>query len=33
MPIRPSMRLTTTEFLLLRDVAYDEPSLVPMDRA
>ena len=27
------MRLTTTEFLLFRDVEYDEPSLAPMDCA
>ncbi len=32
-PIRPSIRLTTTEFLVLRDAEYEEPSLVPMDRA
>ena len=32
-PIRPSIRLTTTEFLVFRDVEYEEPSLVPRDCA
>ena len=33
LPIRPSIRLTTTEFLVLTDIEYDEPSLVPVDCA